>query len=61
MVVMHTEFYLYVYKHMDQNNLTAMMAVKSSAGVTPEVNLMNPLCPGKEAHNTLNTLNLSTK
>ena len=27
-----------------------MLAAKRSAGVTPEVNLRNPLCIGEEAH-----------
>ena len=34
---------------MDENGSAAMLATKRSAGVTPEVNLMSPLCAGDEA------------
>ena len=30
---------VYVYKYVDQTGLDAMLAVKRSAGVTPQVNL----------------------
>ena len=35
---------------MDQKGLAAILAVKSSVGVTPEVNLRNPLHAGDEAN-----------
>ena len=38
--------YSYVCNYIDQEALAAMLAVKRSAGVAPEVNLRNP---GKEA------------
>ena len=40
---------LYVYKYVLQNDSTAMLAVKMSAGVTPEVDLRNPLQAGDKA------------
>ena len=39
----------YVYKYVDQKGPAAVLFAKRSAGVTPEVNLKNPLHPGKEA------------
>ena len=36
-------------KYVDQNSLATKLAVKRSAGVTPDVNLSNPLCTGNEA------------
>ena len=39
-----------VYKNRDQKSFTTMLDIKSSAGVTPQVNLRNPLHPGKEVH-----------
>ena len=41
--------YLYVCKYVDWNGFGAMLATKRSAGVTPEVNLRNPLHVGDEA------------
>ena len=41
---------IYVYKYMDPKGLAAMLTVKSSADVTPEVNLRNPLHASHEAH-----------
>ena len=35
-----------VHMYVDQNGLAAMLAVKRSAGVTPKVNLRNPLHTG---------------
>ena len=37
-----------VFKYEDQKDSAAMLAVKSSAGVAPEVNLRNSLHAGKE-------------
>ena len=31
-------------KHVDEKDLAAMLATNMPAGVTPEVNLRNPLC-----------------
>ena len=39
---------VYVYKYMDPKGVAAMLAVKRSAGVTPEVNLRNQLYVGDE-------------
>ena len=39
-----------VCKYVDCNGLAAMLATKRSVGVTPEVNLRNPLHAGDEAH-----------
>ena len=38
-----------MYKYIDQKDLAAMLAVNRSAGVTPEVNLRNPL-PSDKKH-----------
>ena len=35
---------------MDREGLAAMLAIKRSAGVAPEVNLRNPWNAGGEAH-----------
>ena len=40
-----------LYKYFDEKGWAAMLAVKSSAGVTPELNLRNPLHAGEEARN----------
>ena len=40
---------VYVYKYVDQKGLAAIMSMKRSAVVTPEVNLMDPLQSGDEA------------
>ena len=42
---------MYVYKYTDQKGFPAMLSVKRSAGITPKVNLRNPLHLGKEVHN----------
>ena len=39
-----------ICKYVDQNGLAAMLATKRSAGVTPEINLKNPLHTGNETH-----------
>ena len=39
---------VYVYKCVDPNDVTAMLAVKRSANVKTGMNLMNPLCTGDE-------------
>ena len=41
--------YIYVYKYVDRKISFAMLAVKRSAGVAPEVNLRNPLSTCDEA------------
>ena len=38
-----------VYKYVDQKGLAAMLVIKSSAGVAPEVILRNPFHEGDEA------------
>ena len=38
---------LYMFRYVDWNSSAAMLAVKMSAGVGPEVNLRNPLCTGE--------------
>ena len=40
---------VYVYKYVDQKRTAAVLAVKKSAGVTPEVKLGNILQAGDEA------------
>ena len=40
----------HVCRYVDRKDSTAMLATKRSAGVTPEVNLRNPLHTGKKAH-----------
>ena len=37
-------------KYVDQKGPAAMLVIKKSAGVAPEVNLRNPLPTGNEAH-----------
>ena len=37
-----------ICKYMDQKGLAAMLATKRSAGVTPEMNLRNPLRAGDD-------------
>ena len=40
-----------VHKYVDQKRgVIAMLYIKRSAGVAPEVNLRNPLHAGQEAH-----------
>ena len=41
---------MFVHKYVDQNGLSAMLAIKKSRGVTPEVNVRNLLCTGDEAN-----------
>ena len=41
-----------VYKYVDQKGLAAMLPVKRSVGVDPEVNLTNSLHTGENAHMT---------
>ena len=45
-----TSAYTHVYNYVDKKGLSAMLAVKRSAGGTLEVNLRNTLYAGKEAH-----------
>ena len=40
----------HMWKYMDQKGPTAMLGIKRSAGVTPEMNLRNPLHTGDAAH-----------
>ena len=40
---------VYVYKYVERKSSFAMLAVKRSAGVAPEVNLRNPLSACDEA------------
>ena len=40
---------MYVYKYEDKKGSAAMLAIKKSVGVNPEINLGKPLCTGKEA------------
>ena len=40
-----------MYKYVAQKGSAAMLAIKESADVTPEVNLMYWLHKGNEAHN----------
>ena len=40
----------HVCRYVDQKGLAAMLTSIQLAGVTPEVNLRNLLCTGKEAH-----------
>ena len=42
---------MYIYKYVDQNVRLAMLAIKRSAGVAPEMNLGNPLRTGDNAWN----------
>ena len=44
-------FNVYMYTCMCTKGSAAMLAVKRSAGVTPEVNLNNPLQAGEKALN----------
>ena len=39
---------MYVYKYVDQKGLVAMLTIKRSESVTPEVNLRNLLHKGDE-------------
>ena len=53
---------LYVDKYMNQKGLAAVLVIKMSAGVTPEVDLRNPMHTDKEAckqgiHSGFETLN----
>ena len=41
---------VYIYKYIDQKGSVAMLAVKRSVGVAPEMNLRNPLHMGDKAH-----------
>ena len=52
---------IYVYKYMDPKGLAAMLAVKRSADVTPEVNLRNPLHASDEVHKWGATMALKPK
>ena len=38
------------YRYVEQKGSAAMLTSIQLAGVTPEVNLRNPLCAGEEAH-----------
>ena len=38
-----------MYKYVDQKSSAAILAIKRSAGVTPEVNLRNPLHTNEKA------------
>ena len=41
---------MYVYKYVNQKGSAAILAIKRSAGIAPEVNLRNPLHTGDEAY-----------
>ena len=41
---------VYLYQYMDQKCSAAMLAVKMSVVVVPEINLRNPLTIGDKAH-----------
>ena len=45
-----TNVHRHVCRYVDQKGSAAMLTSIQSAGVTPEGNLRNPLCTGKEAH-----------
>ena len=42
--------FVYMYKYVNQKGSAVMLAIKRSTDVTPEVNLGNPLCKGKEGY-----------
>ena len=52
---------LYVYKYVDQKGSAAMLAIKRSEGVTPKVNLRNPLHVGEEEYSASEESTLALK
>ena len=44
-----TFLFTYVYKYVDQKGMVAMLVIKRSAGVAPEVTLRNPMHGGNKA------------
>ena len=44
-----TNSFGYVFKYMDQKGLATMLTNIELAGITPEVNLRNPLCTSEKA------------